>query len=225
MHRDLIPCNIKRYQSTISADCYLNLASGRALHEPDHAVLRCPGSGNRPVIDTDNPVALIEPGLLGRSSRNDAQHDGSIIGHIELDANAFEIAGKLGFRFSEFHRRKIYRMRVQFGKSSRDGSICHGIHVDGIHIILLNLLKNEIQFAPTVVIPVECSFRAQNFLAHQCTKHSQDYSQERDGKSIFNTFHISTQSTFSTSIPAFFSRSIPSVIRYSSRYTTLFIPA
>ena len=107
-------------------------------------------------------------------------------------------------------------MRVQLRKRSHHGSIGHSLHVYGIDIVLLNLLKNEIELSPTVVVPVEFPLRIKCFLDGQCTKHSQDNAQERYDNGFVYSFHIDCQ-TFSTSIPAFRSRSIPSVILYSSR--------
>ena len=96
MNRYLVPGDIKRNQYPIPIDGDLHLRSGRAFHKADHAVLRGLHSRNHLFIHLDDAVSLEQSCLLRRTSWYDTQNDGSVVGDIELDSYALEIACKLG---------------------------------------------------------------------------------------------------------------------------------
>ena len=90
-----------------------HLGAGRALHAPDHAVLRELDTGDDLVIHAQETVSGQHADLLGRPARNDLKDDGCIVGNVELYADAFEVAGKVGLGLLQLCRRHIHGMRVQ----------------------------------------------------------------------------------------------------------------
>ena len=62
-------------------------------------------------------------------------------------------------------------MRVQFAESGHNRGIRHSLLVYRIHIILLNLLKNKVQLAPTVVVPVKLLRRSRKPDAYKAGHH------------------------------------------------------
>ena len=122
-------------------------------------------------------------------------------------------------------------MRIELGQRRNNSSISHGLHINGIHIIPLDFLQYQIQFPPTVVITVELLSAAGNLDDYQCRQYANDhteYGRQNCIGPVIHLFHNKRppgQSTCSTSIPALRRRSTPSVSLYSSRYTTLDIPA
>ena len=157
--RNLIPHDIERNDGTVAIDRYLHLRTFRAFHEPYHAVLRHLDTCHDPVIDLYDPVALKKTCLLGRTAWQRVKDDGRIVRDIECNAYTFEIAGKLSLRFGKFNRRKIHGMRIKLCQRSHNSSIRHILHIDRVHIILLDLLKYEVQFTPPVVVSVKLLFR------------------------------------------------------------------
>ena len=112
-------------------------------------------------------------------------------------------------------------MRVEFRKGGYDSGFRHLAVVDRIDIILVNLVQDEVEFAPLSGLHVvEVLFLALCLDGKHC-KIADDDSKHGDEYRVY-PFHL--QSTFSTSIPALRRRSMPSVRRYSSLYTTLLIP-
>ena len=92
MDRNLVPGDIERYLLPGSLHGDRDLRAGRPLHKPYHRILRSLMSGYLTGIHQDYAVSLLKPGLFGRSSGNDAEHDGRVVGHIELYAYSLEIA-------------------------------------------------------------------------------------------------------------------------------------
>ena len=82
-------------------------------------------------------------------------------------------------------------MRVQLGKSGHDSSVSHAVHIYGIDIIALDLLKDQVELAPSVVVAVKLSFRLQSLVGYHSDKHSEDHAQECYDDIVVNSFHIS----------------------------------
>ena len=155
VYRYLVADYVERYLSAFAAYRDLHLCSLRAFHQAYHAVLRGLHACDDLLVHLDDPVALKQSGLLRRASGDGVQDYRRVIGHIECDAYALEIAGKLALRLCELDRRKIHRMGIQFREGCNDCSVCHALHVEGVHIVLLNLLQDEVELAPAVVVSVE----------------------------------------------------------------------
>ena len=80
-------------------------------------------------------------------------------------------------------------MGIELGQGCHYGSIGHTLHVNGIDIILLNLLENEIEFSPSVIVSVKLLMESGHLDGNQGKKHSQEYSQERYDDCYVNSFH------------------------------------
>ena len=154
MYRDFPSGDFERYLFLAAADGNGDLRSGRAFHPPYHAVLRELDTCDDLVIHLEDAVALLESDFLGRSARNHFQDYGGIVRHVELDADAVEVAGQVGFSLVKLNRRHIDGMRVQGGKGSSDGCVGQILPVYGIDIVLVNLVQDEVQFTPLVVLYV-----------------------------------------------------------------------
>ena len=191
VYRNLGTSYIERYQGSVSADCYPDLCSGWSLHETHHAVLRSLVACYGLLIDLDDPVSLHQARLLGRTARNCIQDYCSIVRHIESDSDALEVSCEFTFGLCQLYRWKIDRMRIQFCQGSGDGSIRHALHVDGIHIVLLDLLQDKIQLSPSVIIPVKLSLRFKDLGSQNGNKHSQDNAQKCYHYIIIEFLHMS----------------------------------
>ena len=132
-----------------------DLGPGRALHPPDHAVLRELHAGDDLVVHLQEPVAGQHARLLGRAAGDHLQHDGRVVRHVELDADALEIAGQLLVGLLPFHGRQVHRVRVQLRQGPGDGGVRHPGLVDGVDIVLLDLVEDEVQFPPLDVLGVQ----------------------------------------------------------------------
>ena len=134
-------------------------------------------SGYLTGIYPDYAVSLLKPRLFGGSSGDYAEHDGRVVGHIELYAYALEITGKFCFRCFQFHGREIDRMGIQLTQGSSHSSIRQGLNIHRVHIVFLHLLKNEIELAPAVVVAVKGFFPVHESENYECRQHS-DYCTE-----------------------------------------------
>ena len=118
MDRYLAAGDLKGNLYTVAKDGDRHLGAGRALHAPDHTVLRELYARYHLVVHTQEAVSGQHSYLFGRASRNDFKHDGRIIGHVELYSDAVEIAGKVCLGLLQLCRRHVDGMRVQAGKGS-----------------------------------------------------------------------------------------------------------
>ena len=80
---------------------------------------------------------------------------------------------------------------------SANGRQSHAVHIDGIDIIALDFLKDQIELTPPVVVAVKLSFGFHGPIGHHSNKHSKDYAQECNDDIVVYSFHI--QSNPSTS--------------------------
>ena len=108
MYGDLVAYDVERNQRTVTVYRDLHLRTLRALHEPDHAVLRHLHASDVLVIDKNDPVALQEAGLLRRTALHWTDDHGCIVRYIECNAYALKVSGKLGLGLFELHWRKIH---------------------------------------------------------------------------------------------------------------------
>ena len=129
---------------SIAPDGDEHLGAGRTFHPPHHAVLRELDPGDDFVIDPEDAVARQEADFLGRSARNDFQDNGRVVGYVELDADAVEIAGQFGLGFLQQHRRHIDRVGIQFGQGGYDGRFREFVGIHRIHVALLDLVQDQI---------------------------------------------------------------------------------
>ena len=154
MNRNLASLYIERYLCIVPLHEYPDLSTGLSLHPPDHTVLREADAGDIAAVHLQDSVTRLKTGFLGRAARNDLQHNGGVIRHIELNPDAVKVAGKLGLRLLKLNRWKIDGMRVKSRKRGFHSRICNLLDVHLIHIVLLHLLKNEIQLPPLGIIAV-----------------------------------------------------------------------
>ena len=115
MHRNLAPGYVEGDFLPVAEHGDLHLGAGRALHPPDHAVLRELHARNGNVVDVHQPVPLKHSRLLCRTAGDDLQHYGRIVRDVELYAYSVEIAGKFRLGSLKFLRLKVYGMGVQLG--------------------------------------------------------------------------------------------------------------
>ena len=148
MDRNLSAGDFKLRIFPIATDRHIDFRPGRTFQPTHHAVLRKLDARDDFVIHLDEPVTRLKPDFLGRAAGNDFQHDGRIIRDIELDADTVEIPGQLGFGLFELYRGKINGMRIQLGQSRHDGRIGHALDIDGIDIVLLDLIQDQVEFLP-----------------------------------------------------------------------------
>ena len=155
VYRDFSSCDLERDPLFASSYGDGDLSACRAFHPAHHAVLRKSHAGDVLFPDLENPVAFLKTDLLGWPSRNDLQHevhDGSVVRHVELYADAVEIAGEVSLRLCQLHRRHVDRVRVKLRKCSRDCRFSDIIDVDGVHIVSVDLVEDQIQLAPVTVL-------------------------------------------------------------------------
>ena len=188
MHRNLPSCDLERNCLVASADCYRDLGPGRTLHPADHAVLRESDSRDVLVPDFEDPVALLQTDLLGRTSRDDFQHDGRVVRHVELDADSIEIAGQVGLSLCQLDRWHIDRMRIQLCQRGCDGSIGDFPYIDRVNIVLVDLVKDQIQLAPVSVLYTEhIPFLAVGVVGqHNQRAHDYSHNGDPDGRYSFH---------------------------------------
>ena len=180
VERDLAPGDVKDYILSATAYLYVHLGAGRTLHHQHHRVLRGIHAGYHLVVHGDDSVARKQTGLLGRPSRDDTEHYGRVIRHVELYAYALEIALKFRFGFAQFDRRKINRMGVELRERGHDCGIGHLLHVNGIHVVLLNVVEYEAELAPVAIFPVSHSLALLHFLPYKTKQHTDDDAQNGD---------------------------------------------
>ena len=80
-------------------------------------------------------------------------------------------------------------MRIELRESCNDSGISHGGHVDGVHIVLLDLLKNQVKLSPSVIVTVKLP-SLEDLARKQSNKNSQDYAQECYKDSICILLHL-----------------------------------
>ena len=189
-----------------------DLAAGRAFDVAHHAVLRELHTGYHQVVHFEQTVSGLQTHLLGGTAGNDFQHNGGVVGHVELDADSVKIAGQGLLGSLQFHGRQIHGMRVQLGQGCRNGSLRHAVLVQRVHIILLHQIENEIELLPVLHFgSVQVLFFA---VAHHGERdhgtyyHAQYYLKNAESSLILHNYCIC-----STSMPALARRSIPSVRR------------
>ena len=174
MYRNLVPGDVKGDFFSCPVNGHRNLGAGRTFHQPHHRVLRGFLSGNVTTVHPDDAVALLKPRLFRRSSRNHTQHYGRIVGYIELNTYALEIAGEFSLGSLQLHRRQIHGMGIQLAQGGCDGSIRECLDIHCVHIVFLNLLKYEVELAPTVVIPIESLLTVYESEDYECCQNPDD---------------------------------------------------
>ena len=202
---------------------YEHFSACRALYPGHDAVLREFYAGNNGVVHLKEAVAGLEAHFFRRPAGYYFKHDGSIGRHIELDADALEIAGKVLNRSLVVYGREIHGMRVQRSQGSRNGRIGHTCAVQGVHVVLLNHIEDYVKLCPVLI----AGFYKLVVILYpdngECAQHADKECQEQlDYLGDVSSFHYC--STCSTSIPARRRRSIPSVRRYASLNTTRRMP-
>ena len=215
MKRDLAAGDLERDLHAVTEDGDRNLGAGRALHASDHAVLGEVHAGNDLVIHAQETVSRQHAYPLGRTARDDFKYYGSVVGDIELDPDAVEIAGQVSLGLLQLCRRHIHGMRIKPGERRRNGGIRNLLAIDRIHIHLVDFLKDEIELTPVFVSGSQATVVLRHLLDgkdEQGPEYHAQYGHPYRGYSLLRH----RQSTFSTSIPAWRSRSMPSVRRYSS---------
>lgn len=80
-------------------------------------------------------------------------------------------------------------MGIKLGQSRHYCSIGHTLHIDGIDIVLLHLLKYQIELSPAIVVSVELLVESGDLDGGQGKKHSQENTQERYYDCYVNSFH------------------------------------
>ena len=171
-------CSLEGDDIPAAAHGHDDLGPGRALHPPDHAVLRELHAGDDLVVHLQKAVTGQHARLLGRAAGDHLQHDGRIVRHVELDADAFEIAGQLFVRLLLFHRRQVYRMRIQLRQGPGDGGVRHAGLVDGVDIVLPDLVEDEVQFPPLDVLGVQDAVRLPVPDDREGEDHAEQHAQE-----------------------------------------------
>ena len=148
MDRNLAPCDFKR--DLLLSPLHQNADPGacRALHPADHAVLGELHACNVLLPYLQYAVPDLKSGLLGRASGNDLEHDGRVVGHIELDAYAVEIAFKGSDGLLEVCRREIHRMGVELCKGCRQSRIGQEADIHRIDIVVLDGTEQQVELAP-----------------------------------------------------------------------------
>ena len=159
VHRNLAARNLKGNGFLLTLDGYGDLGPGRALEAPHHTVLRELHAGNHRLVHLQQAVSGHETHLFGRTAGDDLQHDGRVVGDVELDADTVKIAGKLFLRGLQFLRRQVYRVRVQLGKGGRNGGVRHALAVEGVHVILFHHIQYQVQLAPVCVPGIQQMLR------------------------------------------------------------------
>ena len=151
VHGNLAARNLERNDigPTLHGDG--NLAAGRAFDVTHHAVLGKLDARNHQIIHLQEPVPHPEAHLLGRPAGNHFQHDGGIVGHVELDADAFEVPGQFLFRGAQLHGRQVHGMRIQAGQGRLNGALLHLGMVHIVHIVLVQQVQHHIQFGPGTI--------------------------------------------------------------------------
>ena len=129
-----------------------HLGAGRSLHTPHHTVLREGNSGYRRGVNLEQAVSGLHTEFFGRAAGYHLYDHGRIVRHVELNAYAGKIAGKVFFRLLQTAGRHIHRMRIQGGEGGRHGGVCDLAAVHGIDILLIDGLQHKINLAPVVVL-------------------------------------------------------------------------
>ena len=189
MHRNLVTHDVERNEDSVTIYGDLDFCAFRAFHQSDHTVLRSLVACNHTVIDLDDPVSLKQARLFRRSALHRTKYDSCVVRDIESNADTLEIAREFFLRFSKFHWREIDRVRIQFCQRSSHSCVCHSLHLDGIHIVLLHLLKDEVQLSPAVVVAVELLLGLYSLVHCKCSKHSQEDSKECHSYCIVKSSH------------------------------------
>ena len=80
-------------------------------------------------------------------------------------------------------------MGIELGQCSHHSRVRHTLNIDGIDIVLLYLLKYEIECPPPVVVSVKLLMESGHLDGDQGKKHSQEYSQKRYDDCYVDSFH------------------------------------
>ena len=65
-------------------------------------------------------------------------------------------------------------MGIQLAQGGCDGSIRECLDIHCVHIVFLNLLKYEVELAPTVVIPIESLLTVYESKDYECCQNPDD---------------------------------------------------
>ena len=153
MRRNLVAGDIERYLLVPAPDGDQHPGAGGALHTTDHTVLRETHASDVGGIDLEQTVAGLHADLLRRAAGDDFNHHGRIVRHVELYADAGEVAGKVLLGVFQFLRRHIDGMRVEGRESSVDGRFGDLLAIDRINVMIIYSLQHQVEFAP---VPGRC---------------------------------------------------------------------
>ena len=132
-----------------------DFGTGGALDAAHHAVLGELYAGNYFVVHLEETVSGHEAHFLRGAAGDDLQHDGGVVGHIELDADSVKVAGKFFLRSLQLLGRQIHRVRIQPGERRHDGGIGHSLAVEGVHVILLHHVQHKVELAPVGITGID----------------------------------------------------------------------
>ena len=128
-----------------------HLGAGGPFHAAYHAVLGEVNSGDDGGVHFKQTVSRQHTDLFRRAAGNDFNDYRGIVGHVKLNAYTGEIARQVLFRRLEFAGRHIDGMRVQVGQDGDYCSLGELLAVDGIDVVLVYSLENEVELTPVVV--------------------------------------------------------------------------
>lgn len=97
-------------------------------------------------IHLDHTVAGHQPGFLGGTAGDDRHHHQRVVHNVELDADAFERA------LQSLHRRLVVLgggvggVRIQSLQHRVDSQPVNRVHIDGIHVVLVDVSITSLIF-------------------------------------------------------------------------------
>ena len=201
--RDLAAGDFERDDLLATLDRDRDFRAGHAPHPADHAVLRVLAARDHDRIHLEQAVSRLQADLFRRASRDDLDHHGRVVGHVELNAYAVEAAGEIGLGLFELLRGEIDGMRVELGKGGNHGSVSDFLPVHDVHIILVHLLEDEIQLAPVLILGAKAPLALDGLLHVQGEKGSDRNARERYRKTgeitYFHFCHRAARTRYSRS--------------------------
>ena len=164
VHGDFSTGDLERDGLSVAQYGQFDLRTGRTAHLANHAVLWEFHSCDRLLVYFQDAVTRLKSDFFGRASGDDFQHDGSVVGNIELYADSVEVTGEFCLGLFENCWRHVDGMRVEGAKSCGDGRIGNSLAVYRINVVFIQRLQHEIKFAPVAELGADQSLVLGGFL-------------------------------------------------------------
>ena len=143
LDRNLVAHDVDAHQvgDTLASQPEVHGRAARAAQFLHHIALRDFLPRDERVVDLDDTVAGLDPGLVAWALRDDVQHDHRVGRHVEDHADAVEFAFERFVDLLHLRCRNIDRVGIELLDQQRDDVLGKRIHRHRIDILILDQRK------------------------------------------------------------------------------------